>query len=190
MKIFLMNLCLIWTPLMYSHGGRLDKEGCHRKKRVKHCHGKNLKKVPPCNWTAYIVPKASGYKTCTINPSKSNPYSWESCGKIKGAPLWVTIPPPAAPRVKKKNYIGCERIELNDAVKVARPIARKLMMGRNAGSRSNILNHATRRGVMAQRTPLGGGKEGIYIPKVLLTEFIANLYERDKRRHPENRIMK
>ena len=137
-----------------------------------------------CKWTEYIIPEATGYKTCTINPSPENPYSWKTCGKKGGAPLWVTIPPPPAPKVKYEDYKHCERIELNDAVKIARPIARTLRKGRNAGGRANILNHADRRGVKAQRTQIGGGKEGIYIPKVLLDELIANWREED-RRHPK-----
>ena len=127
-----------------------------------------------CRWNQYIIPEATGYK-------KYNE---------RGTPVWVTVPPPPAPKVKYEDYRYCERIELNDAVKIARPIARKLKMGRNAGSRANILNHADRRGVKALRTQLGGGKEGIYIPKPLLDEFIENMYERDRRRHPENRVMK
>ena len=197
MKIIFWGLMFFWIWIIpfnsNSHSGRTNKEGCHKRWFFKHCHNKKLQKPIKsdsqtvseakklCKWTQYIIPEATGYKTCTKNPSPKNPYSWKTCGQIGGAPLWVTIPPPPAPKAKYDDYKNCAMIELNDAVKIARPIARKLKKGRNAGSRPNILNHATRRGVRTFRIQQGGGKEGIYIPSVLLNELIANWREQERR---------
>ena len=182
MKLLILFLMLVVPPkCAEAHGGRTNKEGCHRKFGIfKHCHKKEaIKKM--CVWKQYIVPEAKGYKTCTINPSPKNPYSWETCGIKGGAPLLVNYPLPPTPQVKYKDYKNCEWIELNDAVRIARPIARELQKGRNAGGRANIMNLSTRRGVKIKSKQLGGGKEAIYIPKPMLDELIANWREEEKR---------
>ena len=126
------------------------------------------KKPKKCNWKQYIVPKATGYKTYTKS----------------GAVLWVTNPLPPTPQVKYKDYEHCEWIELNEAVSILRPIRLRLKKGRSAGSRPNIINLSDRRGVKLKRKQLGAGKEGIYIPKPLIDEMIAN-WEEEEKRYPK-----
>ncbi len=119
-------------------------------------------------WEQYITPEAKGYRD----------YFFRDGRKI---PTWRSHPLPPTPKVKYEDYKDCEWIELNDAVKKARKVARELKFSSSYGSRPSIMNWATERGVKVKRQQEGGGKEGIYIPVPLVDEKIANLRELRKR---------